>query len=397
MTFISIVGTILTLLIRHGDLPGTIQKISAFYVLYDLFKSDGQTESPFLPFILNALEAKDPVAHKLNIIERNFLLQLLSPNQRTQELEKLTPNYILQADIVTNPLQKKVLAVRAACTEKLAELPATVKCGLMNIVPAPPLNHLSENKIKPLFEGLLKNDSPIKNTFAPTFMTISPPLLACEDELIWFDLTNPAWHKPVYDSTMVSTNTKTNEAKSLITQAFKQALNLQDQQTLLKELEEDSNLVYHLGLTPTKLPSLVENNPIVAIEILLKLMNSTQITEYFSVLVNMELTLHSMEVVNRLTTTVDLPTEFVHLYICNCISHVEKITDRYLQNRLVRLVCVFLQSLIRNKIVNVKDLTLEVEAFCVEFSRIKEAAALYRLLRQLELGEISIGNLKTKE
>ncbi|XP_037716097.1 CCR4-NOT transcription complex subunit 11 isoform X1 [Drosophila subpulchrella] len=240
------------------------------------------------------------------------------------------------------------------------------------------------------------------------FLSIAPPLMDFEDELLWINQSNSDKVEILYDQS----NYVTPNTKHLIEQAFLQPLSLQDQHILFDDLlKQNTDIARQYGLTPAKLPLLVENNPLISIEILLRLMMTTDITEYFNILVNMDITLHSMEVVNRLTTSGPLPTEFIHLYISNCISTCETVKDKYMQSRLVRLVCVFLQSLIRNKIVNVKvrsiiiafkkvssfthffqELFIEIEAFCVGFSKIKEAAALYRLIKHLETGESALSS-----
>mmetsp|Transcript_20819 Transcript_20819/g.58671 ORF Transcript_20819/g.58671 Transcript_20819/m.58671 type:complete len:420 (-) Transcript_20819:109-1368(-) len=376
------VGCVVCMLLQDQLLTQT-QRIVGFYLLYDIYRNETLPTTPFVPIVLETVEQTN------DTLERKFLLQFLTSPPKELPKQSVS-DFLASYDPSELPTIPDLDAFRRMHQEGAPQVPSSGTLGVRPSVrdsseeaswaPGPAGEPGAGDGARlDLGAGELSLLS-----LEPAWARPAPPLLEpAVDEALWLGAPHVLC-EPMWDYSMCADTSLGSEVRELIAKAVKAPLPSSQQQVIFSGLEQDAKLVYHCGLTPRKLPDLVENNPAIAIEVLLKLMSSSQITGYFSVLVNMEMSLHSMEVVNRLTTAVDLPTEFVHLYISNCISSCENIKDKYMQNRLVRLVCVFLQSLIRNKIINVQDLFIEVQAFCIEFSRIREAASLFRLLKTLE-------------
>mmetsp|Transcript_17583 Transcript_17583/g.12536 ORF Transcript_17583/g.12536 Transcript_17583/m.12536 type:complete len:88 (+) Transcript_17583:896-1159(+) len=79
-------------------------------------------------------------------------------------------------------------------------------------------------------------------------------------------------------------------------------------------------MVFHLNLQSYKLPSLVLNCSSIALEVLICLTRNAQVYKYYEALQLMKLSTHSLEVFNKLSVIVELPKEFIQLFIRNCMS-----------------------------------------------------------------------------
>lgn len=227
--------------------------------------------------------------------------------------------------------------------------------------------------------------------FEPRWIRPAPPRCDVETgELVWIDMDSTPFEL-LWDASMGTEESAVAEVRDLLATAFREPLQPEAQARLLELVVEVAPAgLAQSGFVPNRLAELIESNPTVAIELLLKLMSnsSAEISEFLAVLVRM-LTPQSMEVVSRLTmSVVDIPPEFIRLYITNCISACKSLNgDKFNQNRLVRLVSIFLQSLLRNHTIDVLDLQAEVQGFCLEFSKVKEATTLFRMLKSSENDE----------
>ncbi|XP_020106749.1 CCR4-NOT transcription complex subunit 11 [Ananas comosus] len=390
----------LAMLLEDKEMLKPSQRLIAFAILEQTYSSQPASLNPFISFLINA--ACDEASEKSEMAFIQLILGSPSGNNNKEVLKQAAVDYIKGFDSSAQVLSQREQLEKQLCDDVQTK-PYTSffrAAAVRNVIPDPDLpqgcaSNSSDLKLSPAgakprvasedrdsaVTDLLQNLS--FDGLSPQWIRPAPPRLPIlEGELVWLNPDNN--HELLWDYSMCTDTSRGAALRDLIARALKGPLAPAQQEQVVVELAKDPKLVYHCGLTPRKLPDLVEHNPLIAVEVLSKSMNSPEISEYFSVLVNMEMSLHSMEVVNRLTTAVDLPTEFVHMYITNCIASCQNIKDKYMQNRLVRLVCVFLQSLIRNKIINVQDLFIEVQAFCIEFSRIREAAGLFRLLKSLE-------------
>jgi len=107
--------------------------------------------------------------------------------------------------------------------------------------------------------------------------------------------TTEAEPAPVQDQPKTKYETECQQFKH----ATEEPLPFAMRQSLLREIETHPDIVKYFELTPSTLPGLVMNNQHVAIPVLLGLMEQGDISDLLDALVEMEVSINTMEVINR--------------------------------------------------------------------------------------------------
>lgn len=150
--------------------------------------------------------------------------------------------------------------------------------------------------------------------------------------------------EPYWDLNMVQEQYTYAQMKKYLNRACKTVLKAHESQQLVKALIADKELVYHIDMTPAKLPELVINNAEIATELLLCMTHTAAITKYYDVLSQMKLSTSLLEVFNGLSHHVEFPKEFTHLFVKNCMHQCscQSNENKVYKKRMVRIVLVFL-------------------------------------------------------
>lgn len=181
--------------------------------------------------------------------------------------------------------------------------------------------------------------------------------------------------EPYWDLNLVSDSFTYQEMKKYLQRATKHALKPPEQRMLINCLNADKELVFHIDMTPAKLPDLIINNQAIAVQLLICMTNTSEITKYYDVLSHMKISVALLEVFNSLSQFVEFPKEFIQLFLKNCMTQCQgnaQGENKVNRTRTVRVVVVFLQNILKQKLINFDDVSTDIRQFCMEHTTVKE-------------------------
>ncbi|CAD8120498.1 unnamed protein product [Paramecium sonneborni] len=209
---------------------------------------------------------------------------------------------------------------------------------------------------------------PIPNIVSSEFL--------CNDNIFMINL--------LWNYTLEINQDKLSQVKEIIQKACITGISDQEKRLLFDYLSNEKDLLKNCGFTSQRLPIIIDKNNDIAHFLLIQICNLDGFEEFLEVFFQIEVTQNTLELFAHLYGKLKLPQEYITQYINYCIDFCNNIKEKQQQNKLVRFVSVFIQQMFKLKAFTIKDILTDLQAFCIEFSKVSDVSKLFKLVKGQE-------------
>ena len=348
------VGVTLWLLIRD-NLLNLSQRLSSFYILYDMYRNEKLQSIPFLPIVLQSLnDSKNKIEQQflIDFIEKKIEYSKTPINTFIEDSEKNTNNInIPDLNEYWNNYKNQTEKINKSINDWMRPIIYDNKENKSNN------NNFNLNQLTPHEVSM--------NYFEPNYMSYYPNSNSeypfYEEEPLWIIPTLK--HDFIYDFNDLNLNKDKESISSILFKPFnnKQITNSENDY-LMKILESNPNILNDIHFTSDKFMQLIEKNDTFAINIFLKISNSNIFQEYLQAFLKNKFTQNSMKVISTIITSTSLPKIFINSYIKHIIENFKEENKIDEKTKLGRYIAYFINKLLDNNYLNVNDIPKEIEA-----------------------------------
>jgi hypothetical protein len=363
------------------NLLNLVQRLTSFYLFYDIYRQESNPTTPFIPILLESLEnSKINAERKLlsDLLDLNFtyskmtIKDFMENNQNNEEIklpdiEQLWKNYNTTKEKISKEINDWIRPVIYDNNN-----------GMNNIEKSP------ENL--PLFD--LKQLSPEEisyNYFEPNFLTYYPnsnyPFY--EDEPMWILPTLK--YDFIWDFTMSPLQETLN---NLINRPLKnKSLSEEQINYILETIGENPNILKEINYKPECLMNLIEKNDDLATQILLKISNHNGFEDYLTLFLENTWTVNSMKVANKIIQKVEMPEAFITTYLKHIIENYKNEKKKENKTRLARLTAFFITNLLDHEHISIKMIPVQIDEIFSEKTKDEDIQKLQNKINQMKSKE----------
>lgn len=325
------------------------QRLVATFLLFAVHRNEQENHNQFLVFV------EEQALVEENVIDRWLLSKMITSSDVMQDIGKKT----------AKELSTEFEGVPTEDTTKI-DIPALMRKHQQ--VEPPSVSAYSSSSVRCVLSAPSDGDDAQATTIdwtedellvesnflascgtysqlKPEFVRWAPAIMdVVAQELQWIDGDDAACL--LWDDTLIKSLSEEDQLREAFVAALSNPLSPTKQQMLTNKLKDKAevptvtsgrsgNVSTSYIVSPEQLPQLIENNSSVAVEYILKMMQTAQADQYLKAIVSMELSFHSIEVVNGLSVVADFPGDFIRSYISKCLIACENTKDKFIQVRFI--------------------------------------------------------------